>query len=232
MNTTCKAIRVIARQSMVNYRKPASYIIKETFPLPPYSTVIGMVHKACGFTSYHPMDVSVQGNPGFSFFDLYTRYTFGNGTKYEPDRHNLMIPSQKENYGVSRSIGNVELISDIDLILHIVPSVEEIDEIYEHLLHPNTYLALGRHEDLIDIVNIEIVSLQEVEGAICRNSIYDPVKEDKKDYRTGTLYRVYKEFDTSKKIRKFKEPILVKYVENSEVLNCMVDEDGYVVCLV
>ncbi len=34
---------------MVNYRVPTSFQLKESYPLPPYSTVIGMVHSLCNF---------------------------------------------------------------------------------------------------------------------------------------------------------------------------------------
>lgn len=59
-----KAIRVICKQELVNYKKPTSLLIKETYPLPPYSTVIGMIHKACDFQEYHDMQISIQGKIG------------------------------------------------------------------------------------------------------------------------------------------------------------------------
>ena len=62
-----RAIRIQCFQNLVNYRKPTSFLIKETYPLPPYSTVIGMVHAACGFEQYHPMQVSIQEQTGERF---------------------------------------------------------------------------------------------------------------------------------------------------------------------
>ena len=56
-----KAIRLHCFQNLANYKKPSSFIIKETYPLPPYSTVIGMIHAACGFKRYHRMKLSIQG---------------------------------------------------------------------------------------------------------------------------------------------------------------------------
>ena len=58
-----KAIRVECFQNLVNYRKPSSFIIKESYPLPPYSTVLGMIHTACGYKKgdFHPMKISIQG---------------------------------------------------------------------------------------------------------------------------------------------------------------------------
>ncbi len=78
-----RAIRIKAYQNMANYRLPSSAVIKESYPLPPYSTVIGMVHAACGFTEYVPMQVSIQGRCVSHLSDLYTKYEFGKSTKYE-----------------------------------------------------------------------------------------------------------------------------------------------------
>lgn len=56
-----KAIRLRIRQSSANYRREETVKFRMTYPLPPYSTVIGAIHKACGYTSYHPMKLSIQG---------------------------------------------------------------------------------------------------------------------------------------------------------------------------
>ena len=45
-----RAIRIQCFQNLVNYRKPTSFLIKETYPLPPYSTVIGMVKSIVSVT--------------------------------------------------------------------------------------------------------------------------------------------------------------------------------------
>lgn len=59
-----KAIRLHIKQSSANYRREETVNCRMTYPLPPFSTVIGAVHKACGYTKYHPMQVSVQGKYG------------------------------------------------------------------------------------------------------------------------------------------------------------------------
>src|SRR5690606_2512609 len=73
-----KAIRLKLYQNLVNYKKPISFQLKETYPLPPPSTVIGMVHNLCGFTEYHEMDVSIQGKYHAKVNDLYTRHEYSN----------------------------------------------------------------------------------------------------------------------------------------------------------
>jgi len=86
-----KAIRLHCFQNLANYKKPSSFIIKETYPLPPYSTIIGMIHAACGFKRYHRMKLSIQGTNQGMISELYTRYSFSSGAKYEEGRHNICI---------------------------------------------------------------------------------------------------------------------------------------------
>ena len=115
-----RAIRLQCFQNLVNYRKPTSFIIKETFPLPPYSTVLGMIHAACGFKEFHPMKLSIQGTNSGTISELYTRYSF-NGAKYEEGRHQICV-DDGEKYGVFRGIANVELICENHMVIHIIPS--------------------------------------------------------------------------------------------------------------
>ena len=56
-----KVLRIVLKQREANYSFGESVVSKMTYPLPPFSTVIGALHKACGYTEYHPMDISVQG---------------------------------------------------------------------------------------------------------------------------------------------------------------------------
>ena len=96
-----KAIRLQCFQNLVNYRKPSSFIIKETFPLPPYSTVLGMIHAACGYTEFHPMKLCIQGTNCGTVSELYTRYSFSSGAKFEEGRHQICIEDD-EKYGTVR----------------------------------------------------------------------------------------------------------------------------------
>lgn len=59
-----KAIRLHLKQNSANYRREETVNCRMTYPLPPYSTVIGALHKACGYTNYHPMQLSIQGKFG------------------------------------------------------------------------------------------------------------------------------------------------------------------------
>ena len=57
-----KAFRLIIKQTSANYRKPETIKNKMTYPLPPFSTVIGALHNACGYTEYKEMNLSYREN--------------------------------------------------------------------------------------------------------------------------------------------------------------------------
>ena len=227
-----KLIKIIAKQNLVNYRKIMSYGLKETYPLPPYSTVIGMVHNACGFTSYHPMKVSVQGKTDNIVSDIYTKYSFKGGSPfYEKARHQICtLDSNKKQYGITRAVGNIELIADIDLVIHIMPEDEnELEIIYEGLKNPENYLSLGRYEDLLDIEKIEIVNCEKKEFAFLTNQTYIPlISYNSNELEKGTIYKLFKTFSINKNnVRTFDKPIKVKYVNSeSNVADVYVDDDG------
>ena len=155
-----RAIRIRLRQNMVNYKKPTSFQLKETYPLPPFSTVIGMVHSLCGYTEYKPMQVSVQGKHFSKVNDLYTRYEFKNGMPYDAARHQLKVGE----YGVGQGVATAELLVDVELMLHIAPDDQSlVEEIYAALVHPKEYPSLVRREDLVTIDEVKLVTLHETE---------------------------------------------------------------------
>ena len=73
-----KALRIILTQSSANYRKEEAIDNKMTYPLPPFSTVIGALHNACNYSTYHPMDISIQGKYESMHREPYTDYCFLN----------------------------------------------------------------------------------------------------------------------------------------------------------
>ena len=150
-----KAIRVECYQQMPNYRKPASFLIKESYPLPPYSSVIGMVHMACNFKEYHAMKVSVQGFYFSSTSDTCTMYNFG--IKYDPTRHQAFVLDAKgDKYGINRGIKSAELLTDVELVLHIQPlNLIDFEAVLNGLRSPSNYPSLGRHEDLLRIDSLK-----------------------------------------------------------------------------
>lgn len=198
-----KAIRVECFQNMVNYRKPTSFLLKETYPLPPYSTVLGMIHFACGFQEFHPMRLSVQGINKGTISDLYTRYSFTPGGKYEEGRHQLVVD---EKYGIYKGIAHTELICENHMILHIVPSEEDFELVYQSLKYPKQYLALGRHEDILDIWRVDVVELRKKNQAIPVHDIYIPVDSNIKFRKEPIpIFNLTYQYEIVKGVRRWKK---------------------------
>ena len=195
-----KAIRLECYQNLSSYRKPASIDVQESFQFPPYSTVIGMIHKVCNFKEYKPMKISIQGEYKSSLFNFYNRHF-----------------NSKSNIDGIKGIGYVELIVDVDLIIHVVPEDESLfNEILDKLKKPSIYPALGRHEDILRIDKIDSVELEETDTVYIYNDSYIPLKYfSKEDNILGTVYSLNKEFNktTLNSIRTWKNSIKVKYVK-------------------
>ena len=154
-----KAIKLKLYQNMVNYKVPTSFQLKESYPLPPYSTVIGMVHSLCDFKEYKPMKISISGNYFSKVNDLYTRYEFKNGNPFEMGRHQLNV----NGYGINRGVATAELLVDVNLTIHIIPedqSEEFLNTIFEAFKYPREYPSLGRREDIVLIRDVKIVDVE------------------------------------------------------------------------
>lgn len=75
-----KVLRLKLHQNKAHYRKEESVTNKMTYPLPPFSTIIGAIHQACGYTEYHQMNLSVQGTFGSLAREVYKDLAFLNST--------------------------------------------------------------------------------------------------------------------------------------------------------
>ena len=249
-----KAIRLKIFQNLVNYKLPTSFQLKETYPMPPYSTVIGMVHNACEFTEYVPMKVSVQGKYHSKVNDLMTRYEFKPGMNFDKSRHQLNV----DGFGIGRGVSTVELLSEVELLIHIVPENQElVEEICEKLTYPHEYLSLGRREDLIvfgelpKIVEVEETELEEDLSIKNSYSAYIPIGILKDEAVkigsregvkiSGTVYKLTKDYEiknygTAKSPKNFRVWNKIKVVYGSDVTgleeeNVYVDEDKNLVFL-
>jgi len=151
-----RAVRLKLEQELVNYKVPTSFQLKETYPLPPYSTVIGMIHSLCGFEEYREMKVSIQGKYLSKVNDLYTRYEFKPEMTYEEGRHQL----NTNGFGIGRGVATAELLTEVELLIHIIPEEQSlVEEIEKALICPREFPSLGRREDLVVIKEVKIVNI-------------------------------------------------------------------------
>ena len=256
-----KAIRLKIFQNLVNYKLPTSFQLKETYPLPPYSTVIGMVHNACEFTEYVPMKVSVQGKYHSIVSEVYYSYSFA-PERLDKDRLKNYVTitknSNEKQTGVYKSPLHQNLLSEVELLIHIVPENQElVEEICEKLTYPHEYLSLGRREDLIvfgelpKIVEVEETELEEDLSIKNSYSAYIPIEILKEETVkigskegvkiSGTVYKLTKDYEiknygTAKSPKNFRVWNKIKVVYGSDTTgleeeNVYVDEDKNLVFL-
>ena len=185
------------------------------------------------------MMLSIQGTNAGSVSELYTRYSFKPGAKYEKERHQICIEEGDKQYGVFKGIGNVELICDNHMLLHVAPAEEDFETVYHALKYPPRYLSLGRYEDILDVINVELVELHKKEGADVNRDIYIPVDTelDLGNYST-TVYTLTKEYEPTKlgQIRRWKKDggkvKAYYFLKGTKLEEGIVDEYGDLVVLV
>jgi CRISPR-associated protein Cas5t len=90
-----KALRIILTQTKAHYKKEEVDQNKLTYPLPPFSTVIGAIHNACGFKEYKPMDLSIQGDYKSLSKQAYTDHCFLDNTH---DDRGILVKLVDGNY--------------------------------------------------------------------------------------------------------------------------------------
>ena len=203
-----KILKLKLYQETACYKKPFAFKVAETYPLPPYSTVIGMLHKALQAKNgeYFDMNVSIQGE----YDSIFSNYQ--------------SLRMYKSNGQVTAMPRNVHQLLDINLIIHVQAEDEIIEKLYENLSQGKETITLGRNEDLVRIDNIEIIPEPiEVYRVIANHSAYVPHKEVQGiKYRLNTVYTIENE------LRKW-EKVNATYIEknnNVQLRNAMQDKDG------
>ena len=213
-----KAVKLKLYQNMVNYKVPTSFQLKESYPLPPYSTVIGMVHSLCDFKEYKPMKISISGNYFSKVNNLYTRHEFNNSDN------------------VIKGPATIELLVDVNLTIHIIPedqSEEFLNMIFEAFKYPREYPSLGRREDIVLIKDVKIVDVEKkkLERDLSNGEedfAYIPVNfiqeklvnyGDKKSGMNiyGTRYELTKNY-TSDNIGTEDKPQMIRFWKKEEVI--------------
>ncbi len=206
-----KILKLKLYQETACYKKPFATKIAETYPLPPYSTVIGMFHKILQAQpgEYFPMNVSIQGE----YESIFSNY------------QNLRMYKGKDK--VTAMPRNVHQLLNVNLIIHVQAENETIDKIYHNVINGVESFTLGRNEDLVRIDEIKILKdVEEVEEEAIRKSAYIPKymarRVDGINYRLNTTYKIIEDIRQWNKVN-------VKYVErntNQGVYNALQDEDG------
>ena len=185
----------------------------ETYPLPPFSTVTGMVHFLCRWDSWHDMKISVSGNGVMNKPEICMRWrggaVAGSETEEFKQRFPVRVKSGDSFVGWVNTLIHEAFASDLDLRLHIMPdNQEEVDVIYRKILNPRTFPSLGRHEDLIRIDDVQVVDILPAQEMALDMCAYVPstIKVP------GTVYTIHKDYVSKNGKRRFND-IPVKYLD-------------------
>lgn len=185
----------------------------ETYPLPPFSTIAGMVHFLCRWDSWHDMKISVSGNGVMNKPEICARWRGGAVARSETEEFKQRFPVRVKSgdsfVGWVNTLIYEAFASDLDLRLHIMPdNQEEVDVIYRKILNPRTFPSLGRHEDLIRIDDVQVVDILPAQEMALDMCAYAPstIKVP------GTVYTIHKDYVIKNGKRRFND-IPVKYLD-------------------
>ena len=200
-------------QETACYKKPFTFKVAETYPLPPYSTVIGMFHKIIGAKpgEYFPMNISIQGE----YESVFNNY------------QTLRMFKGKEK--VTSMPRNVHQLLNVKLLIHMQAEEMIVNKIYKNIVDGNETFTLGRNEDMVRVDEVKIISAPEnIEyGYIKKYNAYVPISQT--DFLTnGINYKLNTTYTIQNDLRRWKT-VDVKYIEknaNQEIENILQDEDG------
>lgn len=192
-----KILKLKLFQESACYKKPFAFKVAETYPLPPYSTVIGMFHKILQAKpgEYYPLNISIQGD-------------------YESIFSNYQTLRSYKSAVVTSMPRNVHQLYHVNIILHVQAEDDVIDKIYSNIVNGTESFTLGRNEDLVRVDEICYMSKEQLfkerEVAIKKNA-YIP-EEYWLEETSGIQYRLNSKYDLVDGIRKW-EKVNVKYAE-------------------
>ena len=168
-----KALKIKIYQPTAHYRIPFTYQRRHTYPIPPYSTVIGFLCNMLGiehksnelFDKLKDCKLSVSGR-----FDIkLTEYIwFRNLSKSSHEKYFGSTTIREKNGEINHIGGQspmrIDVLENMHLNIHIVNEDESfLEELKFNLINPLNRLEtvhLGRAEDWIVFDTIEFVNLQ------------------------------------------------------------------------
>ncbi|MCD8510976.1 MAG: type I-B CRISPR-associated protein Cas5b [Bacillus sp. (in: Bacteria)] len=161
-----KALRLKLYQQTACYKKPFAFKVAETYPLPPHSTVKGMLHAALSATSLIPMKISVQGKYDTLITDYQTHYFF------KKDKTKEFVLTA-DGLNVDRNMSDItsmpiytHMLYDVSLLIHVYAEATILQDLVKVFTNGNSHLSLGRWEDLVRVDECELVELEESESEI------------------------------------------------------------------
>lgn len=185
-----KAIRLHLKQNSANYRREETINCRMTYPLPPYSTVIGAIHKACGYTDYHDMKVSIQGKYGSLKTRLFKDNCFLNSL--QNDRNTLVKLRNPDMLSTAYDIVAVaQKAQGNDFEKGITINVVNKDLLEEYRFLKRTKRRIDKHKKIVKSLKDKVKKMKADE-----NISAEEVKAF--DKRVKDIDKIYKKYEEVK----------------------------------
>lgn len=154
-----KALRLELYQQMACYKKPIAFKVAETYPLPPHSTIKGMLHAILEADRFIEMQLSIQGNYDTLVTDYQTHYFFKKDKTNEFVLNLDGLGMEKEMSDITSMPIYTHMLYDVKLLIHVQAEDSILEQLKERITNSDVHLSLGRWEDLVRIDNCQIVDL-------------------------------------------------------------------------
>lgn len=235
-----KALRIKLYQETASYTKPFAFKVGETYPLPPYSTVIGMFHRVLKAETYHEMKISIQGTYEEKLVDYRSSFLYkkDESTKNKKDesaesKKDESTEKYKEK-SINKSPLNIHLLFGVKLLIHVLADEETLSKIECGLKENDEFLSLGRKEDLVRIDEVKWVSIYLEEADHHHTLTYDiyvPIFHLQNEETRGIRYHLNAKYEVFNGIRIWeKVPVLYlsagDHLEEEQYLK---DEEGNII---
>ena len=217
-----KALRLKIFQPTACYKMPMHHKTIVTYPLPPYSTVKGVIHSMIDAKEFTPMLISIQGEyqaKGWNYQKMSFHYN-GRETYYEINSKGEETRSAKQDKTMPI---NVPFLHNVNLIIHVHAEEWTMKDIHDKLVNCDKTPWLGRREDLALLEAMDWVDLALKERGkyklplntyIPRHSINTSMKDIGALYDLNWKYEIRKIPKTQRKNRVW-ETITTYYCEKN-----------------
>lgn len=234
-----KALRLVMFQETACYTKPFANKVTETYPLPPYSTVKGMIHAVLNANKLVPFSLSVQGDYETMIVDYRKTYFVKKSSVNMP----IIFDGLQTQTPVFEDMTSMPLYThmlyNVDLVIHINAEEDILQQILQAFKLNKSYISLGRQEDLLRLDSIEMIELEELDlykGAKLEYSMYIPANAIQVDeISTGIPYTLNWTYNIKNGVREW-DRIPTVYFSKGKLINddlledtAYYDSDGYVV---
>jgi len=201
-------IKIELYQPCAQYRNPFTFYYAQSYPLPPRSTVIGMIKNLLGkFDLNENLEFVICGKYG-SVFNHYSSFIKGREILFEPS--GLMILQERRGKKIKeplfisqRTPLYQQELQDVHLEIFVKSSEELINEILAKLQNLNKLLTLGRGSDIVFIRRMLMINKEKVKEVEVKDklmvrgtNILVPAKYfEKINFQRATMFWMAREID-------------------------------------